>query len=555
MSDQPSKHTAFIDRQEELQSLYRRVSGTGSVAGGSVVLAGDRGVGKTALLRQLAAHLFWKQERLVPFFYAINAGVLDVADFARDYLAAFLRHRIAFEHRDQALLSREGTSLRELAEQAGDEGSTWVGDLVERVQRCADDPVALLKTVLQAPALSATETGKPVVIMLDDFPLLAQLRRGKGEDPSLVSLFHGPIAAVKTVYILAGIPAALRELPLPALAEVPLRPLSPVDAEQLARQHLPARGSALGSMPRSLAAHLGGNPLYISRVVNALQPGTGSGDEVWWAAYVYEVASGGLYRSTASMLAGLFPALDERRSALEAAYHLCKTGGGALAARSSNAYVAGKLRVEALRTLVRSGLVTGGFGAHRAPEDAVLRDIITFLFEREIAGRPLDDVVRGALDSRRADQQAGQVWDLTVPLAPQAELVVVKSLEQIGRNLNISEETIGQLQMAVIEACINAIEHTRGGDRRMYVTIRALPERMEVIIESPGQEFVQAETGEPFRGIGIQEGPPRGHGVRMMKQFADEVKFEKGSRGTKVILGKYLVRQPSAEREGAPHRE
>ena len=89
----------------------------------------------------------------------------------------------------------------------------------------------------------------------------------------------------------------------------------------------------------------------------------------------------------------------------------------------------------------------------------------------------------------------------------------------------------------------------------MYVTIRALPERMEVIIESPGQEFVQAETGEPFRGIGIQEGPPRGHGVRMMKQFADEVKFEKGSRGTKVILGKYLVRQPSAEREGAPHRE
>lgn len=551
MSEQSSKSAAFIDRQEELQSLYRRVSG----AGGSVVLAGEHGVGKTALLRQLAAYLFWKQDRLVPFYYAVNAAVLDVVDLSRDFVAAFLRHRLAFESRDQALLQREGMPLREIAELASFDGRAWVGDVVERVLRCADDPVALLRTALQAPALSVTETGKPVVVMLDDFPLLAGIRRGKEADPALVSLFLGPVTAQQTACIVAGIPAGLREMPLPALAEVPLQPLHPADADQLVRQLLQARSSPAGMMPRSLAARLGGNPRYLSRVVHALRPGSPADDEAWWTAYVQEVTGGGLYRSVSSLLAASFSALDERRYALEAAYHFCKAAGNAQAPRAGQGYLAGKLTGEALRTLVRSGLVAGGFGAYRAPDDGVLRDIITFLFEREIAGKPLEKIVREVLDSRRPGQAAGQEWDLTVPLAPQAELVVVKSLEQIGRNLNIDEDTIGQLQMAVIEACINAIEHTRGGDRRLYVTIRTLPDRLEVVVESPGQEFVLSDTGEPYRGSGLQEGLPRGQGIKMMKRFADEVRFEKGTHGTRVVLAKHLARQASPEKEGASYRE
>ncbi len=555
MEDQTHQNEGFVGRHEELQTLFRRVREAGTAAGESLILAGNRGVGKSALLRQLAAHLFWKQDRVVPFLYAANAAVLDSADFARDYLAVFLRHRIAFENRDQTLLSREGISLRELSERAGSQGTAWVWDILERVRNCADDPLALLKTALHAPALSAAETGKPVVVLFDDFPMLARLRRGAVEEPSLLSLFNGPIAAKQTLHILSGNPSALREIPLPVLTEVPLQPLPPHDAEQLFRAAMHARGASFESLPSSLAGHLGGNPLYIHRVAGALPQGATAGDEAFWTAYVQEITGGGLYRYFATMLMALFPAWDERRNALEVLHRIFMAGKGAPVSGAVHGFIAEKLSREAFRALLRSGFVYGEFGGYRAPDDAILRDVITFLFEREIAGKPLNEIVRTALNRRYLEPSAAQGWDLTVPLEPRSELVVAESLEQIGKNLNIAEETIRELQMAVIEACINAIEHTKGGDRRLYVSVGSHPDRLEVSIESPGQEFVQAETGEPFLGTEVREGPPRGQGIRLMKRFADTVRFDTGSHGRRVVLVKYLSRPVTSEKEGVSHRE
>ena len=555
MVDEPSQNDGFIGRLEELQALARRVREAGMAGGESMILAGERGVGKTALLRQLAAHLFWKQDRVVPFLYVVNAAVLDCADFARDYVAAFMRQRIAFSNRDQALLARDGMSLQELAGQAGSPARAWVWDVIDRVRRGGDDPLALLRTALHAPALSAAETGKPVVILLDDFPMLAKLRRGTPAEPSLLSLFNGPLTTPQTMHILTGTAAEFRELALPPLAMMPLPSLPPGDAERLFQAIVQGRGVPFEQVPRLLISRVGGNPLYIRRVAGALRHAVGAGEEAFWSAYVREITDGGLYRAVASQLMTLFPAWDERRNALEVVHHACAAGGGKPGPQILHGFIAEKLSREGVSALLRSGLLLGGFGGYFAPDDPVLRDIIACLFEREIAGRPLDEVVRSFLEGRRPEQTAEHTWDLTVPLEPRAELVVAESLEQIGKNLNISEETIGQLQMAVIEACINAIEYTKGGDRRLYVSIRTLPDRLEVAVESPGQEFVQYETGEPFRGAEIREGTPRGQGIRLMKRFADAVTFEKSDRGTKVVLVKYLGRPVNPEKEGAARRE
>ncbi len=555
MIDEPSQNDGFIGRVEELQALARRVRETGTAAGESIILAGERGVGKTALLRQLAAHLFWKQDRVVPFLYAVNAAVLDCADFARDYVAAFMRQRIAFSNRDQTLLARDGMSLQELAGHAGSSARAWVWDVIDRVRRGGDDPLALLRIALQAPALSAAETGKPVVILLDDFPVLARLQRGTGSEPSLLPLFNGPLTASQTLYILTGTAAEFRELALPPLAVMPLPSLPPRDAERLFQAMVEGRGVQFEQVPRSLMGRLGGNPLYIRRVAGALRHAVGAGEASFWSVYAREITDGGLYHAVESQLMTLFPAWDERGNALEVVHRACEAGGGKPALHILQGFIAEKLSREGVSALLRAGLLLGGFGGYASPNDPVLRDIIACLFEREIAGRPLEEVVRSFLDSRQPEQPAEHTWDLTVPLEPRAELVVAESLEQIGKNLSISEETIGQLQMAVIEACINAIEHTKEGDRRLYVSIRTLPDRLEVSVESPGQEFVQFETGEPFRGAEIREGAPRGQGIRLMKRFADAVTFEKSDRGTKVVLVKYLGRAVNPEKEGAARRE
>ena len=101
----------FVGRQDELSSLYQRVlrAQTGSVQ--SAVLSGPQGIGKSELLKQLFGILFWKQDRVAPFYYAVNPALLSVASFSKTYLVQFLCQRLAFEKKEQSLLYRDGISI------------------------------------------------------------------------------------------------------------------------------------------------------------------------------------------------------------------------------------------------------------------------------------------------------------------------------------------------------------------------------------------------------------------------------------------------------------
>jgi serine/threonine-protein kinase RsbW len=144
---------------------------------------------------------------------------------------------------------------------------------------------------------------------------------------------------------------------------------------------------------------------------------------------------------------------------------------------------------------------------------------------------------------------------MTLPGAKDAELIVAQSLEQIGKNLNINQDAIGQLQIAVIEACINAIEHGRGMDDKVYVSIIAEEDHLEVSVESAGQEFIVQETGEPFRDQEAAKTTGRGWGIKLIKRFVDDVKFEKTTYGTKIVLIKKIEKSASMHQEGTAIRE
>jgi anti-sigma regulatory factor (Ser/Thr protein kinase) len=244
-----------------------------------------------------------------------------------------------------------------------------------------------------------------------------------------------------------------------------------------------------------------------------------------------------------------------RDQALEVLHRVYEAEETAVEDRTSKGISTGKLSKEMARALLNAGFVRGEFGGIRAPDDGVMRDFIGILYEREILGRSQSDIRKHFLEQRLPSQRAGVLFELTLPLIPQAELVVAQTLNQVGKNLNLPMEIVGQLQMAAIEACINAIEHNRGGERRMYISICADANQLEITVESPGREFIQAETGEPFVGAALREGSQRGQGVKLMKRFADSVRYEKTSRGTKVVLMKRLPHPVEIRKEGVSNRE
>ena len=53
------------------------------------------------------------------------------------------------------------------------------------------------------------------------------------------------------------------------------------------------------------------------------------------------------------------------------------------------------------------------------------------------------------------------VVELKLPILPNMELIATQTAEVISRHMDLSDEQSGEISMALIEACINAFEHSK----------------------------------------------------------------------------------------------
>ena len=546
----------FVGRKDELSSLYQRVlrAQTGSVQ--SAVLSGPQGIGKTELLKQLFGILFWKQDRVAPFYYAVNPALLSVASFSKNYLSQFLCQRLAFEKKEQSLLYRDGISIGGLTVLAENYDAAWAKEILEQYAQSADDPLSMLRIALEAPHRSTLSTGIPVAVLIDEFHRLSGLHIGGTADPRMISLFEVPMSFRKTPHLITGNVAEVQETPVSSgLERIPVEPLGAEAASSRVLSLLRACDIE-GTAPALLMHRLGGNPFYIGSVVNRLCGKKNPLEKDFWNAYVREIREGALALSWLSVLKSFFPDLAMRRTALAITQKIYHADEPISCNRIATSFSLTPSQAEAaVHALYLAGFIQGEFGVFRAVEDMVLRDIIDYLYLKEIVAKPAHDLEQEFLDRILPVQEEAIRYDLTLPMAKEAELVAAQCLEQLGKNLKLNPDAIGQLQIAVIEACINAMEHSKGTDNKIYVSIVADRDQLEVSIESAGRDFVEQETREPFGDRDIAKAPGRGWGIKLMKRFADDVRFERTGRGTKIILVKKNVKSASIRKEESADRE
>jgi serine/threonine-protein kinase RsbW len=138
---------------------------------------------------------------------------------------------------------------------------------------------------------------------------------------------------------------------------------------------------------------------------------------------------------------------------------------------------------------------------------------------------------------------------MVLPMGEDSELIAASTAEQIARRLSFRPEAINQIKTAVVEACINAAEHSFSPDRKIYQRFRVENDRLVVTISSRG--VVPANSGAINSGQGSQLGTNnaanerRGWGLRLIKTLMDEVEFESVDEGTSLKMTKYL-RQSSS---------
>jgi serine/threonine-protein kinase RsbW len=130
---------------------------------------------------------------------------------------------------------------------------------------------------------------------------------------------------------------------------------------------------------------------------------------------------------------------------------------------------------------------------------------------------------------------------MVVPMGEDNELIAATAVEQIARRLNFQPTAINQIKTAIVEACINAAEHSFSPDRKIYQRFRAESDRLVITISSRG--IVPSSFGGS-QGTSLEVAQAgqerRGWGLKLIKTLMDEVEFERVDEGTSLRMTKYL---------------
>lgn len=147
--------------------------------------------------------------------------------------------------------------------------------------------------------------------------------------------------------------------------------------------------------------------------------------------------------------------------------------------------------------------------------------------------------------SSRKEMAPVTEFEMVVPMGDDNELLVAHTVEEIARRLNFRPEAVNQIKHAVVEAIINASEHSLSPDRKIYQRFRVEGDKLVITISSRGivPSGIEARNGvREAASAEILDAPAnrRGLGLSMIKTLMDEVEFERVDEGTSLRMTKYL---------------
>jgi len=131
---------------------------------------------------------------------------------------------------------------------------------------------------------------------------------------------------------------------------------------------------------------------------------------------------------------------------------------------------------------------------------------------------------------------------LALPMAPDMELEASKTAAAIAESIRMSPDRIDEVRMAVVEACINALEHSHSSDQEVFVTFQVLgdpdPEKLRILVKDHGVGFTPDVLEEPTMADKLKAMRKRGWGLKIIRGLMDEVEIQSGADGTTVVMCK-----------------
>jgi serine/threonine-protein kinase RsbW len=137
---------------------------------------------------------------------------------------------------------------------------------------------------------------------------------------------------------------------------------------------------------------------------------------------------------------------------------------------------------------------------------------------------------------------ADRQMELTLPMVPDIEIAAARAAGNLARQVGMSSERIDEMTHAIVEACINAREHSGSADKRIYVRFVGWSHgdstpRIDIWIADHGRGFDinEARSRRPLAGTAHK----RGRGLQLIEAHMDEVEILTSPEGTTIHMVKY----------------
>lgn len=113
---------------------------------------------------------------------------------------------------------------------------------------------------------------------------------------------------------------------------------------------------------------------------------------------------------------------------------------------------------------------------------------------------------------------------LVLPQVPDAELLAARAVQEVGARLGFARDTLEEVKLAVVEACLNALEHGLGN---VEVEVVGHPNgegaRIEVLVTDHGPGFELEKVPAPHLEAKLHGNHKRGWGLELMRHLMDRV--------------------------------
>ncbi len=127
---------------------------------------------------------------------------------------------------------------------------------------------------------------------------------------------------------------------------------------------------------------------------------------------------------------------------------------------------------------------------------------------------------------------------LTIPMYPDMELTAAKTGSVIAELMSFNEGQIEEIQLAIIETCINAFEHSQSQDNQVVIEFIMKDDELEFIITDQGIGFESTYENATTKQNGSSDLRKRGWGLEIIRTLMDKVDIKSDINGTTVSIVK-----------------